>query len=135
MLAADIYYFDNSRNIVVIRPNMIYIPGMDTEQAAKQLSELGNPHRLLAFRLLVKAGEGGLSVGDIQEHLQIPGSTLSHHISRLVWAGLVEQSREGRSLRCRTNFDAMRGLIGFLADECCTGIASESAQPAVGHKR
>tara|TARA_R110000772_G_scaffold267976_1_gene393704 strand:+ start:83639 stop:84001 length:363 start_codon:yes stop_codon:yes gene_type:complete len=103
---------------------------MDTELAARQLAELGNPHRLLAFRLLVKAGEDGLSVGEIQEHLKIPGSTLSHHVSRLVWAGLVDQSREGRTLRCRANFAAMHGLIGFLADECCTGVTATCAAPA-----
>ncbi|MCF3631169.1 helix-turn-helix domain-containing protein [Alphaproteobacteria bacterium LMO-S08] len=103
---------------------------MDTELAARQLAELGNPHRLLAFRLLVKAGEDGLAVGDIQEHLQIPGSTLSHHVSRLVWAGLVDQSREGRTLRCRANFAAMHGLIGFLADECCTGVTTTCTAPS-----
>ena len=103
---------------------------MDTDLVARQLAELGNPHRLLAFRLLVKAGANGLSVGEIQEHLQIPGSTLSHHVSRLVWAGLVDQSREGRTLRCRANFAAMHGLIGFLADECCTGVTTTCAAPA-----
>ena len=103
---------------------------MDTDLVARQLAELGNPHRLLAFRLLVKAGADGLSVGEIQEHLQIPGSTLSHHVSRLVWAGLVDQSREGRTLRCRANFAAMHGLIGFLADECCTGVTTTCAAPA-----
>lgn len=95
---------------------------METERAAKQLAELGNVHRLLAYRLLVKAGEDGLSVGEIQARLGIPASTLSHHVSRLVWAGLVVQERNGRTLCCRANFDAMRGLIGFLADECCTGL-------------
>ena len=95
---------------------------LDSDRAAQQLAELGNSHRLDAFRLLVKAGEGGLAVGEIQDHLSIPGSTLSHHLSRLGWAGLVVQSREGRVLRCRANFEAMRGLIGFLADECCTGV-------------
>lgn len=103
---------------------------MDTDIAAKQLAELGNPHRLLAFRLLVKAGEAGLAVGEIQAHLDIPGSTLSHHISRLVWAGLVEQSREGRTLRCRANFASMHALIGFLADECCTGVTATCDAPA-----
>ena len=108
-----------------------YLPGMDTEQAATQLAELGNAHRLEAYRLLVKAGENGLSVGEIQALLDIPGSTLSHHISRLVWAGLVEQSREGRSLRCRANFAAMHGLIGFLADECCSGVTTTCETPPV----
>ncbi len=103
---------------------------MDTNLAARQLSELGNPHRLRAFRLLVKAGPEGLTVGDIQAHLEIPKSTLSHHISHLVWAGLVAQEREGRNLRCYANFDAMRGVVNFLADECCLGVAVNHAAPA-----
>lgn len=99
---------------------------MDTDLAAKQLAELGNSHRLLAFRLLVKAGDAGLTVGEIQDHLKIPGSTLSHHISHLVWSGLVAQERQGRVLRCRANFTAMHALIGFLADECCTGVTTNA---------
>ena len=99
---------------------------MDTDLAAQQLAELGNPHRLQAFRLLVKAGEDGLAVGEIQELLSIPGSTLSHHVSRLVWAGLVTQEREGRTLRCRANFAAMQGLLSFRADECCTGVRTDN---------
>lgn len=105
---------------------------MDTDLAARQLAELGNPHRLAAYRLLVKAGDGGLAVGDIQAHLDIPASTLSHHLSRLIWASLVSQEREGRTLRCRANFAAMRALVGFLADECCTGVTATTtcAAPA-----
>ena len=103
---------------------------MDMDLAAKQLAELGNPHRLLAYRLLVKAGDDGLTVGEIQAHLQIPGSTLSHHLSHLIWADLVVQEREGRALRCRANFAAMRRLVGFLADECCTGVTTATcAEP------
>jgi len=97
--------------------------GRDVEQMATQLAELGNPHRLEAFRLLVKAGPEGLSVGEIQTYLEIPKSTLSHHILHLVTAGLVQQEREGRVLRCFANFDAMQGIIAFLADECCAGVA------------
>lgn len=100
---------------------------MDTDLAARQLAELGNPHRLVAYRLLVKAGDSGLSVGEIQDHLEIPASTLSHHLSRLIWAGLVTQVREGRTLRCRAVFPAMRALVGFLADECCTGVTTTTS--------
>ena len=104
---------------------------MDMDLAAKQLAELGNAHRLFAYRLLVKAGEEGLTVGEIQAHLQIPGSTLSHHLSHLIWAGLVTQAREGRALRCRANFPAMRQLVGYLVDECCTGVTTTTcAEPA-----
>lgn len=103
---------------------------METDLAAKQLAELGNPHRLLAYRLLVKAGEAGLTVGEIQAHLQIPASTLSHHLAHLIWADLVVQEREGRALRCRANFAAMRRLVGFLVDECCTGVTATGCSDA-----
>lgn len=89
---------------------------------AKCLSELGNPTRLAIFRLLVRAGPDGLTVGEIQKHLDIPGSTLSHHIAHLVWGGLIDQERRGRSLYCRIRKGIMDSLIGFLMDECCTGF-------------
>lgn len=95
---------------------------MDLQNAAKCLSELGNPTRLAIFRLLVKAGEPGLTVGGIQKHLEVPASTLSHHISHLVWAGLIVQERDGRTLHCRTQPGVMDALVGFLMDECCTGF-------------
>jgi len=65
---------------------------MNIESASKCLAELGNSHRLEAFRLLVRAGPDGLAVKDIQAHLDIPKSTLSHHIAHLVWAGIVTQT-------------------------------------------
>jgi len=92
---------------------------MKLNQAARCLEKLGNPTRLEVFRLLVRAGTEGLSVGDIQDHLGIPASTLSHHISHLVNVGLVTQEREGRQLICKPNFRLMDGLIDFLTAECC----------------
>lgn len=95
---------------------------MDTDRAAKCLSELGNPTRLAIFRLLVRAGDTGLTVGGIQKLLEVPASTLSHHISHLVWVGLITQEREGRTLHCRTQPGVMEELMGFLMDECCKGF-------------
>ncbi len=95
---------------------------MNEEIAAKCLSELGSPTRLSVFRLLVKAGPDGMVVGDIQRRLHIPASTLSHHIARLNWAGLVEQRRQGRRLHCFTRPDIMDDLVTFLTAECCTGF-------------
>ena len=96
--------------------------GMAFEDAARCLAELGHPHRLQIFRLLIKAGGEGLSVGAIQDALGIPKSTLAHHIAQLVAAGLMTQSREGRVQRCRV--DAMRGqgLLQFLVTDCCEGL-------------
>lgn len=58
----------------------------------------------------------------IQNHLGIPKSTLSHHISHLVWAGIVTQTREGRTLRCRIDCGQVRGLLDFLMEDCCAGL-------------
>ena len=96
---------------------------MEHNHAARCLEKLGNATRLEIFRLLVRAGPSGLAVGEIQQHLDIPGSTLSHHISHLVNAGLVSQERQGRVLRCTPNFNLINQVIRFLTEECCAGLA------------
>ena len=92
---------------------------MDIDLAASRLAALGNPTRLRLYRLLMRAGSAGLSVGQIQEKLGIPGSTLSHHCRALVQVGLVQQERVATSLICRTNYPVMQGLIDDLVAECC----------------
>ena len=92
---------------------------MQIEMAAEQLAELGHTTRLGIYRALVKAGNEGLPVSSIQQQLNVPGSTLSHHISRLARVGLLKQVREGRVLRCFAQFAALSELITFLSDECC----------------
>ena len=105
---------------------------MKLNQAARCLEKLGNPTRLEVFRLLVRAGAEGLPVGEIQDHLGIPASTLSHHIGHLVNVGLVVQERRGRQLLCRPDFSLMDGLIGFLTDECCMLVDKPAAPRAAG---
>lgn len=105
---------------------------MKLNQAARCLEKLGNPTRLEVFRLLVRAGSEGLPVGEIQDHLEIPASTLSHHIGHLVNVGLVVQERQGRQLICRPDFTLMDGLIGFLTDECCMLVDNPSAKREAG---
>ena len=73
---------------------------MEIEIIAKALKELGHTTRLSIYRLVIRAGKSGIAVGEIQEKLNVPGSTLSHHISSLVSANLVVQRREGRTLFC-----------------------------------
>lgn len=92
---------------------------MKIEEVSRQLEALGNPTRLEIYRTLVRAGRLGLVVGQIQNRLGIPASTLSHHLKRLTMTGLVRQDREGTSLICHAEYPAMNALIGFLADECC----------------
>lgn len=89
------------------------------EQAALMLSALGNAHRLRIYRLLVRAGPAGLPVGEIQRHVGIPASTLSHHIAALKEADLITQHRAGRTIINCANYDLMDGLLAYLTDECC----------------
>ena len=93
---------------------------MNLENAAYRCSELGNVPRLSIFRLLVRAGKHGLPVGEIQKHLGIPGSTLTHHLQRLVKVGLVNQRRESRTIHCEPQMGAIRELAGYLLSECCS---------------
>lgn len=105
---------------------------MKHEKAARQLEALGNPTRLHVYRTLVRAGHEGLSVGKLQDRLKVPGSTLSHHLHRLVLAGLVTQERQATTLICRAHYPAMNALLGYLADECCadTKCAAEAEKAA-----
>ena len=91
-------------------------------EAARCLAELGHPHRLKIFEYLVKAGDEGCRVGDVQAHLDIPKSTLSHHLGQLAAIGLLTQAREGRVLRCRIDNGRMRLVQRFL-NACCDGLA------------
>lgn len=93
---------------------------MENEIAAKMLAELGHNTRLSIFRYLVKVGSEGAPVGQIQAKLNVPGSTLSHHINRLVSVGLILQVRESRTLYCVPQFEVLKELIEFLLAECCT---------------
>ena len=103
---------------------------MEPQRAARCLETLGNPTRLEIYRLLVRAGPDGLAVGEIQEHLGVPGSTLSHHMSHLVNVGLVHQEREGRVLRCRPDYALMDQVVAVLTEQCCAGVG----RPAVACK-
>lgn len=92
---------------------------MEIDQVAKALKELGHPTRLAIFKRLVKSGHAGIAVGAVQEELGIPASTLSHHLSGLMSAGLICQRRDGRTLYCLPEFDILDAVMVFLRDECC----------------
>jgi DNA-binding transcriptional ArsR family regulator len=92
---------------------------LDLDTAALLLDELGNQTRLRIVRLLVRAGEEGRTVGDIQREIGIPASTLSHHLSHLRSAGVLWQEREGTVLHCFVDFKMISELVSFLTAECC----------------
>jgi ArsR family transcriptional regulator, arsenate/arsenite/antimonite-responsive transcriptional repressor len=101
---------------------------MNVEEAASQLEALGSPTRLRVYRSLVRAGDAGLPVGQLQRKLGLAASTLSHHLHRLILTGLVSQERQVTTLICRANYPTMNSLIGFLVDECCADAACGPAE-------
>lgn len=87
---------------------------------ADMFSAMGTEARLRIMRLLLSAHPAGLVVSEIQEELEIPNSTLSHHLEKLKTEGLVKVRRESTFLRYTANVDALQELLQFLYAECCT---------------
>ena len=87
---------------------------------ADMLSAMGSEPRLRIMQLLLTTHPDGLVVADIQEELDIPSSTLSHHLEKLKGEDLVHVRRESTFLRYRANADALQELLRFLYAECCT---------------
>src|SRR6202162_2004818 len=86
---------------------------------ADMFSAMGTEPRLRIMQLLLTAHPEGLGVSDIQAELEIPNSTLSHHLDKLRTEGLVEVQREGTFLRYTANTVALQELLQFLYAECC----------------
>jgi len=94
---------------------------METKAYVGALSALAHEGRLKIYRLLVKRGPAGLTVGEIGDKLHMPGATLSFHLSQLKHAGLVRARRDGRQLIQTADFDRMNGLVAYLTENCCGG--------------
>src|ERR1700691_3227435 len=92
----------------------------ETTRYADMLAALGAEARLRIVRLLLSAHPEGLVVGEIASELDIPASTLSHHLDKLKNEDLVRVRREGTFLWYSANTEALQDLLGFLYAECCT---------------
>ncbi len=103
---------------------------MDKKQTLSAFAALSQETRLDVFRLLVRAGEHGMASGEIGEELDVRQNTMSANLTVLLNAGLVRNSREGRSIRYFADFDGMRGLLAFLMEDCCGG-SPETCQPVI----
>lgn len=103
---------------------------MKLEIAAQRLESLGSPIRLKIYRALVRAGDDGLAVGDLQSKVGLAASTLSHHVRHLREAGLITQERQATTLICRADFAVMNKLVGYLVDECCMDAGCKPAERA-----
>lgn len=92
---------------------------MDWAQAAQGFAAMGSEARLQVLRTLIRAGNDGLSVGEIQERTNIAPSTLAHHLRFLTSAGLLEQEKSGRSVINRAAYHHLENLADFILSECC----------------
>jgi DNA-binding transcriptional ArsR family regulator len=108
-------YFCNYRNMPTARraPDKVV-------KYADMFSAMGTEARLRIMQLLLAAHPDGLVVGEIQAELDIPNSTLSHHLDKLKSEDLVNVSRESTFLRYTANTDALQEVLQFLYAECCT---------------
>jgi len=89
------------------------------ERHAEQLSALGHPVRLKILRFVVQAGPDGAAAGDIQAHVDLPASTLSHHLKRLLDAGVVSTRSEGTFHFYAADYASLRSLTDYLWEDCC----------------
>ncbi len=106
-----------------------------TEQVtcyADMFAAMGAEPRLRIVHLLLTAHPQGLVAGDIQEELEIPASTLSHHLDKLKNVGLVNVRREGTYLWYTANTEALQEIINFLYAECCTRTKAIKPAEVVG---
>lgn len=87
---------------------------------ADMFSAMGTEARLRIMQLLLAAHPDGLVVGEMQEELEIPNSTLSHHLDKLKSEDLVNVTRESTFLRYTANTEALQEILQFLYAECCT---------------
>jgi len=92
----------------------------DVARYADMFSAMGTEPRLRIMRLLLSAHPEGLIAGDLGAELEIPASTLSHHLEKLKNEDLVSVRREGTFLWYSANSEALQELLGFLYAECCT---------------
>jgi len=97
------------------------------ETVAAGFSAMGSESRLKVLKVLVRAGESGLTVGEIQERTGIAPSTLAHHLKFLSGGGVVLQEKVGRTTLNKADFDQLRVLAGFILDECCADAPQKAA--------
>lgn len=94
----------------------------DLEEVAQGFAALGSEARLEVVLTLVRAGQRGLSIGDIQARTGMAASTLAHHLKFLTSTGLIEQEKQGRSVINRPCFPRLETLAGYILNQCCADL-------------
>lgn len=106
--------------------------GLTEAEAADGFAALGNRARLRLLRLFVRAGDQGLNVGDAGRLMEMPASTLAHHLAALVRAGLVIQEKRGREVICTADYAAIKGAAAYLTEACCAGFEDLAIESKAG---
>ena len=106
------------------------------ETIAAHFAALAHPHRIQIVRLLLAVYDlGGMTAGEIQTRLKVPGSTLNHHLMKLERAGLVESRRDRQWVWYAARAKGLREMLNFLFEECCTGNRVLSVEEISGAKK
>lgn len=92
---------------------------MKLDRHAEQLGALGHPVRLSILRFVVQGGSEGTPAGEIQKHVDVPASTLSHHLERLAASGLLSTRRDGTFIYYKAEYSVLRELTDYLWEDCC----------------
>ena len=93
---------------------------ISAKQASVMFSALGSEQRLAVLRALVRAGSEGVTIGELGKRCGIEGATLTHHLKSLNNAGLISQSKRGRSIHCAAaEYGMIDSLSAFLLRNCC----------------
>lgn len=106
---------------------------MKTAEVIDALGALAHEYRLAVYRLLVERGPEGLPAGVIGERVGLVPSSLTFHLQALQRAGLIRQTRASRQLIYSADFGIMKGLVGYLTDNCCAasdGVCDIACVPA-----
>jgi ArsR family transcriptional regulator, arsenate/arsenite/antimonite-responsive transcriptional repressor len=117
-------YFCNHRNMKKPDPLLV-------TRSADRFSALGAEPRLQILRVLLASHPTGMVAGEIQEELGIPASTLSHHLEKLKQVGLIKMRRESTYLWYSADTEALREVMNFLYEECCTSSRAVPAESVV----
>jgi DNA-binding transcriptional ArsR family regulator len=106
---------------------------MNQTEAAQGFAAMGSEARLSVLNCLIRAGEAGLTVGEIGTRTGIAPSTLAHHLKFLAGAEVIRQTRQGRTVGCRADFDQLRDLAGFILTECCVDAPAQPQKNVAEH--
>ncbi|MGE4612267.1 MAG: helix-turn-helix transcriptional regulator [Paracoccaceae bacterium] len=101
---------------------------MEIDTACTGFAAVGSGPRLTVLTLLVRAGQSGLTTGDIQRRLNIPASTLAHHLDHLADGNVIRRVKKGRAMFNIADYDHLAALAEFLLNECCIDAPSNQSE-------